>query len=46
MPIEVDTPHISEKIPNKSTDSENTLIAPKRAESHPVRGTLIASATA
>src|SRR5512145_1787940 len=46
MPRELETPHSAEKAPNAAMAVTNTRTAPKRAASHPVRGTVMASATA
>src|SRR5579863_1649743 len=46
MPSEVDMPQRSEKAPKSTTEIRKSRTAPKRPESHPVSGTVIASATA
>ncbi len=46
MPIEVDSPHTIEKMPNRIIDTTNTRTAPKRAANQPVSGTVMASPTA
>src|SRR5579863_9215819 len=42
----VDMPHRSEKTPKSTTEIQNNLTAPNRPDNHPVKGTVIASATA
>ena len=42
----VDMPHRSEKNPKSTTEIQNNLTAPKRPDNHPVKGTVMASATA
>ena len=39
-------PQISEKVPNANVAVVNTLTGPNRAASQPVKGTMMASATA
>ena len=43
---DVDKPQRSEQRPNSTTAIQKSRTAPKRPESHPVSGTVIASATA
>ena len=46
MPNDVEKPQIAENTPNAPMAVVNTRTAPKRAASHPVSGTVMASATA
>ena len=43
---DVDRPHRSEQAPNSTTATQKSRTAPKRPDSQPVSGTVIASATA
>ena len=46
MPIEVDSPQTIENTPNRTMEVKNTRTEPKREESQPVSGTVMASPTA
>ena len=45
MPSDCEKPHRKENRPNSTMAVVNTLTVPKRVASHPVSGTVIASAT-
>ncbi len=45
IPSDEEKPHAKEKRPNSTIAVQNTVTVPNRLASHPVSGTVIASAT-